>query len=108
MEKLTNKAYRSYDYISRYAAFPYFFNAEDNKYVQGTTAQLNREGVGYSIHTVTRGDTFDSIALDYYNSPTLYWVICDFNSIQDPFTELKTGQQLKVPVLSSVSFDTNH
>lgn len=108
MEKLINKAYRSYDYISRYAAFPYYFNTGDDKYIYGTTAQLNQDNVGYSLHTVKRGDTFDSIALDYYNSPTLYWVICDFNKIQDPFLKLKEGQKLKIPVLSVVSFKTDH
>ena len=104
MEILESKSYRSYDYISRYTAFPYYYNKEDNKYIYGTTSQL-RTDVGYSIHIVKKHDTFDSIALDYYNTPTLYWVICDFNQIQDPFTKLKVGTKLKVPVLSAIAFD---
>ena len=84
MEVLESKSYRSYDYISRYTAFPYYYNKEDNKYIYGTTSQLNTD-VGYSIHIVRKNDTYDSIALDYYNTPTLYWVICDFNQIQNPF-----------------------
>ena len=106
MEVLQDKSFRSFDYISRYTSFPYYFNKEDNKYVYGTTAQLKQD-VGYSLHIVKAGDTFDSIALDYYNSPTLFWIICDFNQIQDPFTPLVAGQKLKVPVLSSIGFELN-
>lgn len=104
MEVLNEKGFRSYDYISRYQQFPYYFNYVDNKYVYGTTAQLDTS-VGYSIHNVKNGDTFDSIALDYYNNPTLYWIICDFNRVQDPYRKLKQGEQIKVPVLSSVIYD---
>ena len=104
MEKLTDKGYRSYDHISRYSPFPYYFHTEDNRYVYGTTAQLN-DSMGYALHTVAKGDTFDSLALDYYNSPTLYWVICDFNRIQDPYKKLEVGTKIKIPVLSQISFD---
>lgn len=106
MDILIDKNYRSFDYISRYTAFPYYFNTEDNKYIYGTTAQLD-QNVGYSIHIVKKGETFDSIALDYYNSPTLFWVLCDFNQVQDPFNPLIPGQKIKVPVLSLVSFELN-
>lgn len=103
MEVLQEKSFRSYDYISRYSQFPYYFNQQDNKYIYGTTAQLDTS-VGYSIHKVKVGDTFDSIALDYYNNPTLYWIICDFNRVQDPFKKLKVGDKIKVPVLSSIVY----
>lgn len=104
METLKNKSYRSYDYVSRYTSFPYYFHSQDNKYMYGTTAHLNKD-TGYLIHIVKRNETFDSIALQYYNTPTLYWVICDFNDIQDPFTKLITGSQLKIPTLGSISFN---
>ena len=91
MENITSKSYRSYDYISRYSSFPYYYHKEDNKYFYGTTAHLNKENIGYSLYTVKKNDTFDSIALNYYNSPTLYWIICDFNGFQNPYTKLKEG-----------------
>ena len=103
MDVLSNKNYRSYDYISRYQQFPYFFHKEDNKYVYGTTAQLD-DTLGYSLHIVKPNDTIDSIALEYYNNPTLYWIICDFNRIQDPFIKLKVGDSIKVPIISSLQF----
>lgn len=103
MEVLSDKSFRSYDYVSRYQNFPYFYHSLDNRYISGTTAQIV-DGIGYSLHVVKKNDTLDSIALDYYNSPTLFWVICDFNKIQDPFMKLKEGMHIKVPVLSSVIF----
>lgn len=103
MEVLSDKTFKSYDYISRYQSFPYFYHSLDNRYISGVTGQL-KDTVGYSIHVTKKGDTFDSIALDYYNSPTLFWVICDFNKIQDPYTQLEVGTRLKVPVLSSITF----
>lgn len=106
MDKLSEKSYRDYHYISRYTSFPYFYNETDNKYIYGTTAQL-REDNAYVLHTVTQGDTFDSLALKYYNNPTLYWVICDFNKIQDPYRDLEVGQKIKIPALSSIRFDLN-
>ena len=104
MDILKDKSYRSYDYISRYSAFPYYFNTEDNKYIYGTTARLKQD-IGYSLYIVKRNDTFDSIALEYYNTPTLFWVIADFNKIQDPFTKLEVGQKIKVPTLSAIQFN---
>ena len=103
MDKLTDKSYRSYDYISRYTSFPYYYNVNDEKYIYGTTSQL-RLDTPYVIHIATKQDTFDSLALKYYNNPTLYWVICDYNRIQDPFSELVEGQRIKIPTLSNIAF----
>ena len=103
MNNLSKKSYRSYDYISRYQQFPYYYHEEDDKYIYGTTAQLD-DTLGYTLHVVKRGDTIDSIALDYYNNPTMFWLICDFNKIQDPYTKLKVGDKIKVPVLSAIRF----
>ena len=105
MDKLTNKAYRQYDYISRYTSFPYFYDTEEDKYIYGTTAYIKSE-TPYVIHKAELRDTYDSIALKYYNNPTLYWVICDFNRIQDPFSEIEIGTLIKIPTISNISFAT--
>ena len=104
MSVLTNKSYRQYNKISRYSVFPYYYHTKDDKYVYGKTAYL-KDTTLYSIYTVKRNDTFDSIALEFYNNPTLYWVICSFNHIQDPFLPLKEGQTLKIPSISNIEFD---
>ena len=103
MNVTTEKSYRSYDYISRYQSFPYYYNSQDNRYVYGVTGQL-KTGNNYSLYTVKHGDTYDSIALIHYNNPTLYWVVCDYNRIQDPFKKPVVGSQLKIPILSNLNF----
>lgn len=103
MEVLSNKSYRQFDYISRYQSFPYYYNRIDNKYIYGTTGQLD-DTIGYSVHICKANDTWDSIALLYYNSPTLFWVLCDFNKVQDPFQPLKIGDRVKIPTISSISY----
>lgn len=103
MEALIDKQYKQYDYLSRYTRFPYYFNRLDNKYIYGTTAQLNKDA-SYTLHKVKRNETLDTLALDYFNNPTFFWVIADFNDIQDPFIKLKEGQELKIPSLNEVSY----
>lgn len=104
MNVLTNKAYKDSTVMSRYTSFPYYYHSKDNKYVSGVTAYLKDTTV-YTLYEVKRGDTLDSLALDFYNNPTLYWVICSFNRIQDPFSKLTVGQKLKIPSLSNIEFD---
>ena len=103
MDKLIDKAYRNYDYISRYSSFPYYYDTEKKRYIYGTTSQLKTD-LQYVTHKVTFGDTYDSLALKYYNNPTLFWVICDFNQIQDPFTDLEIDTYIKIPSLGNISF----
>lgn len=103
MSLLEQKSYSSYDRLSRYSVFPYFYHTLDNKYVRGITAHLDDTTV-YVTHKVARNETLDSIALDSYNNPTLYWVIADFNRIQDPFEPLVEGTYLKIPSLSSIEY----
>lgn len=104
MEVLKNKSYNDNNRLSRYTPFPYYYHTKDDKYVSGVTSYLKDTTV-YTSYKVQRGDTFDSIALEFYNNPTLYWIICSFNRIQDPFTELVEGQVLKIPSISNIEFD---
>ena len=105
MDKLVNKTFKSYDYISRYSSFPCYYNSEDNKYIQGLTSWLN-EGSVYILHEVKEDETLDSIALDSYSNSTFFWVIADYNKIRDPYKKLKVGTMLKIPTLSDISFKT--
>ncbi len=104
MSVLIDKSYKLYDYISRYTSFPIYYNTVDNKYIYGTTAQM-LDNIAYTVHVVDYRETLDSISLKYYGNPTFFWVICDFNHIQDPFTELTVGQRIKIPSLGDIRFD---
>lgn len=104
MEVLTKKEYKQYDRVSRYSVFPYYFNTIDNKYVYGITSYLKTQDVTFVSHKVIEGDTLDTLALYYYNSPTFYWIIADFNKILDPYEDLKIGSILKIPTFSNVEF----
>lgn len=104
MEILINKSYKQYDRLSRYNPFPYYYHTIDNKYVYGTTSYLLNT-TPYQTHIVSKGDTYDSLALHYYNNPTYYWIICDFNRIQDPFNNPAVGTALNIPVISSIKFE---
>ena len=104
MDVLINKKYKTYNNFSRYSPLPYYYHTIDNKYVYSTAKRL-RDDTPYSIHEVVDGDTLDSIALSYYNNPTYYWIIADYNRILDPYEELKVGSQLKIPSFSGVEFE---
>lgn len=105
MDTLSKKQYKNYDRVSRYSVFPYYYNRFDDKYIYGTTAHLKTDGKSYVNHKVVPGDTFDTLALHYYNNPTYYWVIADFNKVQDPFVTPVEGSILKIPTFSNIEFD---
>ena len=71
MDILSDKTARSYDYTSRYAPFPFYYNTWDNKYVYGLTNQLS-EDAEYVLHKVVDTDTLDKLAYKYYGRPDLY------------------------------------
>lgn len=105
MDILINKNYKDYHRVSRYGLFPYYYNRMDGKYMYGITSHLKTDETSFVSHKVELGDTLDTLALYYYNNPTYYWVIADFNRIQDPFAELELGTILKIPTFSNIEYD---
>lgn len=105
MDVLTNKSYKDYKKLSRYSAFPYYYHTLDNKYIYGRTAYL-KDSTTYSLYKVQQGDTYDKLALEFYNNPTLYWIICSFNRINDPYSVPEEGTYIKIPSISNIEFDT--
>lgn len=104
MDVLKDKQSKTYSYISRYSAFPFYYNTLDNKYIYGVTSQLDKN-IPYVAHKIEQSDTLESLALKYYGRPDYYWVIADFNSIQDPFIYLKEKFEIiKIPALSNISY----
>ena len=102
MDVLTNQQTKSYSYISRYAKFPFAYNKLDDKYVYFVTSQL-KTNIQYVAHNIKQYDTLESLSLKYYGRPDYYWIIADFNRIQDPFISLyDTMQVIKIPTLSNI------
>lgn len=104
MAILDNKQYKHYSYFSRYEGIPYYYHKDDRKYIYGTTSHINQD-IEYNLYEVKINDTLDTIALDFYNNPTFFWVIADFNHIQDPYKKLTIGETLKIPVLNEITFE---
>ena len=104
MDVLKNKSYGNYDYICRYSTVPYYYHTIDNKYIYGLSTNMFKD-ISYIVHQVKFGDSLDSLALKYYNNPTLYWILAYFNDIQDCFMELYPNYKtLKIPNYSSIKF----
>jgi len=104
MDVLKDKARKRYQYISRYTPFPYYYHSLDNKYIYGVTSQLN-QNVTYVAHKITENDTLDSLSLKYYGRPDYYWIIADFNRIQDPYIKLfGKYEKLNIPTISDITF----
>ena len=104
MDILTNKQYKSYDRLSRYSTIPVYYNKHTKNNVYGTSKHLNTD-TEYVLHVAKKNDTWDSLALDYYNNPTYFWIICDFNKVLNPFIEPQEGDLIYVPVISDIEFE---
>lgn len=104
MDCLKNKKYYSFDYISRYAGTPVYYNTIDQTELMGLTKNMLKNNV-WVAHKVKPTDSLDSLALTYYNNPTYWWVIAYFNNIQDAFISLKNYFEIiKIPALDSIQF----
>lgn len=106
MDVLIDKQYKSYNYISRYSTFPFYYNTLDDKYIYGILSQLTQDNVQYVLHYLVMTDTLESLADYYYGRPDLYWVIAMYNNIQDSFIDLKEKyDELKIPTLTNITFN---
>lgn len=101
---LKDKNYKQYENISRYASFPYYYHMEDNKYIYGITSQIDKS-ISFVSHKVEQKDTLDNLSLTYYGRPDYYWMIADFNNIQDPYERLYGNYEaLKIPTFTSIQY----
>lgn len=60
--------------------------------------------LAYDTFQVTSSEegTPDAIAYRFYGKEELWWLICTFNGIIDPYTELVAGLKLRIPKLDEV------
>ena len=93
---------KSYTYVSRYANMDTYFNNKDKARYYETAKSIDKSKITkYVSHKVEQGETLDTIALKYYSRPLYWWIIADYNNVQDVFN-LKVGTILKVPYLSEI------
>ena len=79
------------------------------QYRQRTTKDSKGNTVSsrYSFYKFTEFKTIrlesdqylDEISFKEYGTPLYYWVIGEANNISDPFTRLRKGIKVKIPVL---------
>lgn len=107
MDVLKDKQTKTYNALSRYSSIPFYYHTLDNKFIYGLTKQLSTD-TDYTIHTVALNDTLDSLALKYYGRPDYYWIIADFNRIQDPMISLYAKYKtIKIPSISYIYYEDN-
>ena len=51
----------------------------------------------YYDYIVLEDDCWTNISYKNYNTPELWWLICKFNDVKNPFTELEAGKIIKIP-----------
>lgn len=104
MDTLKNKQFETYTYYSRYTTVPFYFDTIANREIYGIGSNMLQHN-SWVAHKVLPTDTLDSLALKYYNNPTLWWIIAYFNNIQDSFTPLNQRFSIiKIPAFSSIEF----
>ena len=104
MDVLTDKSTRYYKALSRYETIPYYYNTEDNKYIYGLARNLDKN-VAYVSHKIKPFDTLDSLSLKYYGRPDYYWIIANFNDIQDCLESLDKYKVIKIPSFTLLKFE---
>lgn len=104
MDTLKNKRYADFNYICRKTGVPYYYDKLGDRDVFGIGSNLKKD-TAYVSHKVVQEDTLDSLALEYYNNPTLWWAIAYFNDIQDAFIRLVDHfDTIKIPQITSIEF----
>lgn len=51
----------------------------------------------FTTYEVLDNDTWPGISYKVYNTIDLWWLICKFNNVRNPFEELTVGKLLKIP-----------
>lgn len=51
----------------------------------------------FTIYEVKPKDTWTNLSFKFFNTYKLWWLLCKFNNVEDPFSELKQGDFIKVP-----------
>lgn len=78
---VVNKGEKSYFNLSR----TIFFNNED----------ISPDAV--TAYEIGEGETWTNISYRFYGTVKLWWLLCRFNNIKNPFNELTPGKIILIP-----------
>lgn len=87
------------------------YNKKNGRYVLGGTTEVSASAIEWWEKNTMLPDSTDFIYVMeqkyegrpdilgyvFYGDPLLWWVICQYNSILDPFAELVAGKVLLIP-----------
>lgn len=51
----------------------------------------------YKSYTVKEFDNWPNLSYKFYNTIKLWWILCKFNQVVDPFQDLIVGSVIKIP-----------
>lgn len=51
----------------------------------------------YANYEVKPKDTWTNLSYKFFNTYKLWWLLCKFNDVKDPFTQLTQGKIIKIP-----------
>lgn len=73
-------------------------------YMNAPYLNLSENITKYSTHVISQSfeGRPDLISYKLYSTVDLWWVVCQFNGVINPFTDLRVGMLIKVPDYSQV------
>lgn len=82
---------------NRYKSIGYFLTPELTRYRRNViypTLPAHEDDI-YII--TTAGDRYDTLALQFYSDPTLWWIIASANNSEKSSLNVESGIQLRIP-----------
>lgn len=87
---------------------------KNSRYVQGGLTEVGPIGLEWWSRFKFQQDSSDEvysveqryehradlISYAFYNDPSLWWFICQYNNILDPWAEIVVGRKLLIPTLN--------
>lgn len=71
-----------------------YFNLCKNIYFDNVNEMSSNDVTDYII---LEDDSWTSISYKFYNTYKLWWLICKFNGISNPFYDIIPGKKIKIP-----------
>ena len=71
-----------------------YFNLCKNIYFDNTQYLTSTD---IDFYIILDDDSWSSISYKFYKTYKLWWLICKFNNIKNPFYELTPGKEIKIP-----------